>query len=95
MNLPAHGTTSPDPSKASLLIKTTHQENKEQQYFPPGSAHTSPGETVPDRLAVPAHRQAPETSQRHCFTATAWQSTSCRQAPPNSAPSHVKLIAWR
>jgi len=33
MNLLAHGATSPDPSKASLLIKTTHPESKEQQYF--------------------------------------------------------------
>jgi len=24
MNLPAHGTTSPDPSKTPLLVKTTH-----------------------------------------------------------------------
>jgi len=28
MNLPAHGTTSPDPRKASSLIKTTHQKAK-------------------------------------------------------------------
>jgi len=28
MNLPAHGTASPDPSKASLSVKTTHQEAK-------------------------------------------------------------------
>jgi len=30
MNLPAHGTASPDPSKASLSVKkTTHQKGKE------------------------------------------------------------------
>jgi len=28
MNLPAHGTASPDPSKASLSIKTIHQKAK-------------------------------------------------------------------
>jgi len=43
MNLPAHGTASPDPSKASLLDKTTHQKSKEQQHF---------------RLARPTRRQA-------------------------------------
>ncbi|QCD83182.1 hypothetical protein DEO72_LG2g3525 [Vigna unguiculata] len=28
MHLPAHGTASPDPSKASLSVKTTHQEGE-------------------------------------------------------------------
>ncbi|QCD78573.1 hypothetical protein DEO72_LG1g2209 [Vigna unguiculata] len=33
MNLPAHGTASPDPSKASLLVKNNTPESKEQQRF--------------------------------------------------------------
>jgi len=71
MNLPAHGTTSPDPSKASSLIKSNTPRKLRTTAFPPGSAHTPPGGTVPDRLAVPAHRQAPKPFQRHCLTATA------------------------
>jgi len=74
MNLPAHGTSSPDPSKASLSVKATHTTR--------GLVHgrlahqpTPPGETGPDRLAVPAHRQAPALFQRHCFSNAAWRST--------------------
>ncbi|QCD86769.1 vesicle-associated membrane protein 7 [Vigna unguiculata] len=100
----------PDPSKAAITLtprlcslqitQQNHCSNNTSSKqriaaFLPGSAHTPPGETVPDRLAVPANRQAPETSQRHCFTATAWRSTYCRQAPLSTALSHVKPIAWR
>ena len=35
-----------------------------------------PGETGPDRRAVHARRQAPALFQRHCFSNTAWRSTS-------------------
>jgi len=91
MNLPAHGTTSPDPSKASSLIKNNTLRKQRTTTFPPGPAHTLPGETVPDRLTVLAHRQAPEPIQRHYLTATAWRSTSCHQAPPNTGTSTVFL----
>ncbi|QCD78687.1 hypothetical protein DEO72_LG1g2323 [Vigna unguiculata] len=43
MNLPAHGTASPDPSKASLSVISNTPESKEQQRF---------------RLARPTHCQA-------------------------------------
>jgi len=58
-----------------------HTRKQRTTAFPPGSAHTPPGETVPDRLAVPAHRQASEHFQRHYLTATAWRNTPCLQAP--------------
>ena len=56
MNLPAHGTTSPDPSKASLLVKNNTPECKEQQRF---------------RLARPTRRQAKlfQTAWRYSLTA--------------------------
>jgi len=55
MNLPAHGTASPDPSKASLSIKTTHI-TRDLVHGRLAHQPTPPGETGPDRLAVPAHR---------------------------------------
>jgi len=51
MNLPAHGTASSDPSKVSLLVKTTHttynlsRKCLARQLVPPG-------ETSSGRLAV-------------------------------------------
>jgi len=35
-----------------------HTRKQRTTAFPPGSAHTPLGETVPDRLAVTTHRQA-------------------------------------
>jgi len=58
MNLPAHGTASPDPSIVSVLKQHTKQQRS--AVFPPGSAPTPPDEIVPDRLAVSTHRQVPE-----------------------------------
>jgi len=72
-----------------------HTRKQRTTAFPPGSAHTPPGETVPDRLAVFTHRQASASSQTHCFLVTAWRSTSCRQAPHGAVFSHAKSIAWR
>jgi len=40
MNLPAHGTTSPDPSVASLL-KTTHKQIKDNNIFAWLSLHAA------------------------------------------------------
>jgi len=37
-----------------------HTRKQRTTAFLPGSAHTPPGETVPDRLAIPAHRQTSE-----------------------------------
>jgi len=74
MNLPAHGTASPDPSKASLSVKTTHT-TRDLGHGRLAHQPTPPGETGPDRLAVPAHRQASALFQRHCFSNAAWQST--------------------
>ncbi|QCD82519.1 hypothetical protein DEO72_LG2g2859 [Vigna unguiculata] len=56
MNLPAHGTASPDPSKASLSIKNNTPESNEQQHF---------------RLARPTRRQAKlfQTAWRYLLTA--------------------------
>jgi len=66
MNLPAHGTASPDPSKHQFQLKTAHQ-NTQTTAFPPGPAHTPPGEIAPDRLAVFTHRQAPAMFQCSLF----------------------------
>jgi len=70
MNLPAHGTASPDPSKASLSVKTTHTI---RDLVHDRLAHqpTPPSETGPDRLAVHARHQAPVLFQCHCFSNTA------------------------
>ena len=68
---------------------------KKTTAFPPGSAHTPLGETVPDRLAVSTHRQAPASSQTHCFPISAWRSTPCRQAPVQCRLTHIKVVAWR
>ncbi|QCD97616.1 hypothetical protein DEO72_LG6g2327 [Vigna unguiculata] len=56
MNLPAHGTASPDPSKASLSVKNNTPESKEQQCF---------------HLARPTRRQAKlfQTAWRYSLTA--------------------------
>jgi len=55
MNLPAHGTASPDPSVASLSIKTTRTSHNLQRNRL--AQHTALlGDTGPDRLAVPSHR---------------------------------------
>jgi len=82
MNLPAHGTTSPDPSVVSVLQQQTKQNRNNN--ISPDPAYTPPGKIVPDRLAVPAHRQAPAPFQCHYFLVIAWRSTPCRQAPCNA-----------
>jgi len=60
MNLPAHGTASPDPSKASSSVKTTHQKAENNSISawlgphaarrnysrPPGGIHSLPGASV-------------------------------------------------
>ncbi|QCD86381.1 hypothetical protein DEO72_LG3g903 [Vigna unguiculata] len=74
MNLPAPDTTSPDPSKASLLVKTTHT-TRDLVHGRLAHQPALPGETGLDRLAVPAQRQAPALFQRHCFSNAAWQSS--------------------
>jgi len=53
-----------------------HTKKQRTTAFPPGSAHTPPSEIVPDRLAVFTHRQAPASSQTHCFLVTAWRSST-------------------
>ncbi|QCE00088.1 hypothetical protein DEO72_LG7g1374 [Vigna unguiculata] len=72
-----------------------HTQKQRATAFPPGSTHMPLGETVPDRLAVFTHRQAPASSQTHCFLVTAWRSSTCRQAHLSVAHSPVKPIAWR
>ncbi|QCE15055.1 hypothetical protein DEO72_LG11g2063 [Vigna unguiculata] len=93
MNLPAHGTTSPDPSVISVLKQYT-KRNKNNNILP-GPASTPPGEIVPDRLAVPAHRQAPVPFQRHCF----YSYRLSEHALPPGAMRHRDLcscsLAWR
>jgi len=74
MNVPAHGTASPDPSKASLLVKTTHT-TRDLMHDRLAHQPAPPGETGPDCLAVSARRQAPTPFQRYCFSNTAWRST--------------------
>jgi len=51
MNLPAHGTASPDPSMASLLT-TKRKQKSNSTGFSPGTAQASLGELSPGRLAV-------------------------------------------
>ncbi|QCE04044.1 hypothetical protein DEO72_LG8g2077 [Vigna unguiculata] len=72
-----------------------HTRKQRTTAFPPGSAHTPLGETVPDRLAVFTHRQAPASSQTHCFLVTAWRTSPCRQAPLSAGFPHAASIAWR
>jgi len=50
MNLPAHDTASPDPSKASLH-RTTHTGHRQQHY-----RLAPPGEIYPNRLAERLYR---------------------------------------
>ena len=82
-------------SKCRSIAQSTHQTTKGQQHFRLARPHIPPGETVPDRLAVSTHRQAPASSPRHCSLITAWRSTPCRQAPLKAQLSHTKAIAWR
>jgi len=93
MNLPAHDTTSPDPSVASLLKQQTKQskDSSISAWLSPHAAR----QIVPGCLAVPAHRQAPVPFQHHCFSVTAWWSTPCCQAPRSTGTSVVVSIAWR
>jgi len=94
MNLPAHGTASPDPSKASLSVKTTHQEAKNNSVTawlgplaarrncsrPPGGIHSPPGVSVLLDPLFSRHRLAEHT------------------VPPGACSvqlSHAKAIAWR
>jgi len=101
MNLPAHGTTSPDPSTTSLLVKT-HTRNQRTTTFLPGSAHTPPGETVPDRLAKQAQiawRYMPAARRQRSSSAIVFPpppggAHPCRQAPHGVGTSDVSLIAW-
>jgi len=94
MNLPAHGTTSPDPSKASLSVKNNTLESKEQQPF---------------RLARPTRRQAKlfqtawrylltarrQRPQGHCFLVTAWRTSPCRQALSHTGTPDASRTARR
>ncbi|QCE10489.1 hypothetical protein DEO72_LG10g1719 [Vigna unguiculata] len=52
MNLPAHGTTSPNPSIAPLLKRNTHASHSLQDYRLTALG-AAPGKTNPDRLAEP------------------------------------------
>jgi len=95
MNLPAHGTASPDPSKASLSVRTTHQKAKDISISawlgphaarrncsrPPGGIHSPPGANVlPDPL-FSRHRLA--------------ELDPSRQAPLGAGFTHATSIAWR
>jgi len=80
MNLPAHGTTSPDPSKASLSVKNNTPESKEQQHF---------------RLAQPTRRQAKlfQTAWRYQLTARGQRPPSVTVLP--LLPGGARLAARR
>jgi len=72
MNLPAHGTASPDPSKASLSVETTHSKAKSNSISawlsphaarrncsrPPGGIHSPPGASVLPNPLFSRHRLA-------------------------------------
>jgi len=72
MNLPAHGTASPDPSKASLSVKTTHQKAKNNSISawlgphaarrncsrPRGGIHSPPGASFLPNPLFSRHRLA-------------------------------------
>jgi len=60
MNLPAHGTTSLDPSKASLH-KTTHTRHS-QQHYRLEQPQAPLGETSANRLVGPLYCRAPVNS---------------------------------
>ncbi|QCD94255.1 hypothetical protein DEO72_LG5g2338 [Vigna unguiculata] len=72
-----------------------HTRKQRTIAFSPSSAHTPPGETVPDRLAVFTRRQAPASFQTHCFLVTAWRSSPCRQAPSHTGTPDAYPTAWR
>jgi len=95
MNLPAHGTASPDPSKASVSVKKTAHQNAQNTAFPPGPAHTPPGEIAPDRLAVFTSRQAPAFSQTPLFSRHRLAEHTVPPGASQCRPSHAKAIAWR
>jgi len=83
MNLPAHGTTSPDPSKASSLIKNNIPESKEEQHF---------------RLARLARRQAKlsQTAWRYSLPARRQRHfrVTVSSSPPGGAhcaPRHPSV----
>jgi len=64
MNLPAHGTTSPDPSQHQC-VQTTHAANT-CSIIAWRSLSAVRRNACVDRLAGPPHRQAPGLSQIHC-----------------------------
>jgi len=94
MNLPAHGTASPDPSKASLLFKN-NTPSARTTAFPPGPAHTPPGKIAPYRLAVLTSRQAPAFSQTPLFSRHRLAEHTVPPGASQCRPSHAKAIAWR
>ncbi|QCD78951.1 hypothetical protein DEO72_LG1g2587 [Vigna unguiculata] len=94
MNLPAHGTASPNPSKASLSVKN-NTPSARTTAFPPGPAHTPPSEIAPDRLAVLTSRQAPAFSQTPLFSRHRLAEHTVPPGASQCRPSHAKAIAWR
>jgi len=71
MNLSAHGTTSPDPSIASLLKSHTHKNHGLQRHRL-AQPQALPGKICPDRLAA--------MGVPPVVVFIAWRSTPCHQA---------------
>jgi len=84
----------PIQAKHHFQLKTAHQ-NVQNTAFPPGPAHTPPGEIAPDRLAVFTSRQAPALSQTPLFSRHRLAEHTVPPGATQCRPSHAKAIAWR
>jgi len=107
MNLPAHIITchtiheptrswhSISRSKQSIIVSQNHTRIPRTTASPPGSAHTPPGETAPNRLAVLTSRQAPAFSQTPLFSRHRLAEHTVPPGATQCRPSHAKTFAWR
>jgi len=77
-----------------LSIKTTHT-TRDLVHGRLAHQPTPPGETGPDRLAVPAHRQAPALFQTPLFSRHRLAEHTVPPGASQCRPSHARAIAWR
>jgi len=77
-----------------LSIKTTHT-TRDLVHGRLAHQPTPPGETGPDRLAVPAHRQAPAVPDPTVFFSSPPGGAHRAARRRSVQPSHARTIAWR
>jgi len=85
----------PIQAKHHCQFKNNTPKRQRITAFPPGPAHTPPGETVPDRLAVFTHRQAPAPFRATVSSSPPGGAHPCRQATHGVGTSDASPIAWR